>query len=61
VAIGGQIGAGVDFVLGRHFMIGVAVCYNALTDFKEPIGGSKNYGGPEFTIGFGYLFGKGIE
>jgi outer membrane protein W len=60
-AIGGQIGVGVDFVLGRHFMIGLAAYYNLMTDFKEPIGGSENYSGPEFCIGFGYLFGKGIE
>lgn len=58
-AMGGQIGAGVDFVLGRHILLGVSGGYNFMTDFDEPIGGSKNYGGPEFTFGIGYLFGKG--
>ena len=60
-ALGGQMGLGVDFILGRHFMIGTAVGYNLMTDFEAPIGGSENYSGPQFAIGFGYLFGKGTS
>ncbi len=56
-AFGGQVGAGVDFILGRHFMTGFSVCYNLMTDFSQPIGGSRNYSGPEFSFGFSYLFG----
>jgi opacity protein-like surface antigen len=57
-AFGGQLGGGLDFVLSRHFMLGLALGYNLMTDFKEPIGGSKNYSGPEFGIGLSYLFAK---
>jgi outer membrane protein W len=60
-AFGGQLGAGVDFILGRHFMTGFAVRYNLMTDFNQPIGGSRNYSGPEFSFGFSYLFGKGVN
>jgi hypothetical protein len=56
-AFGGQIGGGVDFVLGRHFLTGISLGYNLMADFNEPIGGSKNFSGPEFSIGIGYLFG----
>lgn len=48
---------GVDFVLGSHFMPGIALSYNLMSDFDKPIGGSKNYGGPEFSFGISYLFG----
>jgi hypothetical protein len=58
-ALGGQLGAGVDFVTGRHFMIGFGLGYNLMTDFGDPIGGSKNYSGPEFAFEFSWLFGKG--
>lgn len=60
-AFGGQLGAGVDFILGRHFMTGFAACYNLISDFSRPIGGSRNYSGPEFSFGVSYLFGKGID
>ena len=56
-AIGGQLGAGIDIVLSKRFMLGLAVGYNLMSDFEKPIGGSKNYSGGEFTFGFGYLFG----
>lgn len=60
-AVGGQLGAGVDFVIGRHFMMGAGLGYNLMTDFNEPIGGSRNYSGPEFSFDFSWLFGKGKE
>jgi len=60
-AFGGQAGVGVDFVVGRHFLTGISVGYNLMNDFDEPIGGSKNYSGPEFSLGFSYLFGKGTD
>jgi len=58
---GGQVGAGVDFILSRHFMLGVGLGYNLMADFDEPIGGSKNYSGPEFSVGLSFLFGKGTD
>lgn len=60
-AFGGQLGAGMDFVTGRHFMMGFALAYNLMTDFGDPIGGSKNYSGPEFSFEFSWLFGKGKQ
>jgi hypothetical protein len=60
-AFGGQIGCGVDFVTSRHFMMGIGMGYNLMSDFGEPIGGSRNYSGPEFGFEFSWLFGKGIE
>jgi outer membrane protein W len=60
-ALGGQIGAGLDMAMGRYFMTGFSFAYNLQTDFDEPIGGSDNYGGPVFGIGFSVLFGKGVN
>jgi outer membrane protein W len=57
--IGGELGAGVDFLPGRHFVTSVALTFALMTDFEQPIGGSDNYSGPQFTIGFGYVFGGG--
>ena len=59
-AFGGQLGAGVDFILGQRFMAGISGGYNLHADFEEPIGGSANYSGPEFTINLSYLFGQGM-
>jgi len=59
-AFGGQLGAGVDFILSPHFMAGISGGYNIMADFEEPIGGSVNYGGPEFSINLSYLFGQGM-
>ena len=56
---GGQLGAGVDFVTGRHFMMGFGLGYNQMADFGNPIGGSENYSGPELSFEFSWLFGKG--
>ncbi len=58
---GGQVGAGVDFILGRYFMLGVGLGYNLMSDFDEPIGGSRNYSGPEFSVGLSLLLGKGVN
>jgi hypothetical protein len=61
MAIGGQLGAGVDFVVGRHFVTGLTIAYNVMNDFEEPIGGSRNYSGPEFVLGFSFVFGRGMN
>jgi hypothetical protein len=59
--IGGQLGGGVDFILGRRVMLGVALGYNIISDFNEAIGGSVNYSGPEFAIGISLLMGSGQQ
>lgn len=59
-AFGGQIGAGLDFITGRNFMMGIGGAYNVMSDFGNEIGGSKNFSGPEFAFEFSWLFGKGV-
>jgi len=56
-AMGGELGGGVDILLGSHFIASVGGAYVLMTDFDQPIGGSDNYGGPQLRLGFGYLFG----
>jgi hypothetical protein len=29
-----------------------------MTDFAQPVGSRDNFGGPEFGVSFGWLFGK---
>lgn len=60
-AIGGQVGAGIDFILGRRVMTGLAFNYNLMNDFTVPVGGSRNYGGPELSFGLGILLGGGAR
>lgn len=48
--------AGIDFVLGRHFIMGAEAGYNLMMDFKDTIGGRKNYSGGEIAFRFIYLF-----
>ncbi|MCP4566142.1 MAG: outer membrane beta-barrel protein [FCB group bacterium] len=59
--IGGRLEAGSDFILSRHFLFDVAIGYNLMSEFSEPVGGSSDYSGPEFSLGFSYLFGKGVQ
>lgn len=60
-AFGGQLGGGVDFVLSRRFLLGVNLGYNLMSDFDQPIGGSNNYSGPEFSFGLSLLLGRGTN
>ncbi len=55
-AFGGSAGAGLDFLIGSIFKIGVAASYNFITDFNKPIGGKTNYSGPQYSFKFGFLF-----
>lgn len=55
-AMGAYFGAGIDFTVSRHFMVGVNGGYNLLSDFDEPIGGRINYSGAELGVGFGVVF-----
>lgn len=43
---GGQMGAGVDFVLGDRVLAEVSLGNDLMADFNRPIGGSANYSGP---------------
>ncbi|HKK20904.1 MAG TPA: hypothetical protein VJ983_05475 [candidate division Zixibacteria bacterium] len=57
-ALGGLAGGGVDFILSHRLIANVAVGYNLTTDFQNPIGGSKNYSGPQMTFGVSLLLGS---
>jgi hypothetical protein len=58
-AMGGEVGGGLDILVGRHFVTSVGFAWALMTDFDQPIGGSDNYSGPQLTLGFGYVFGSG--
>jgi outer membrane protein W len=56
-ALGARVGAGVDFLVASWLKIGASVGYNAMTDFRTPVGARSNYSGPDFSLGLGFLFG----
>jgi hypothetical protein len=58
-SVGGTIGAGVDFHLGRHWSVGVGGGYQWMADFSEPVGARDNYSGFQLGVNIGWLFGKG--
>jgi outer membrane protein W len=53
---GGQIGAGIDFLISNHIKLGVNVRYNIMSDFSTPIGARSNYNGADASIGIGLIF-----
>jgi hypothetical protein len=55
-AVGGSAGFGTDIILGRLVKLQAEISYNLFTDFAEEIGGNKNYSGPEFSLGIGFMF-----
>ncbi|HEX6463842.1 MAG TPA: hypothetical protein VFZ98_05295, partial [Vicinamibacterales bacterium] len=57
--VGGDALGGVDFHVARPFVLTVSGGYNWMGSFTKTIGAHDNYSGPEFGIGFGFLFGKG--
>jgi len=59
-AFGVEFGAGVDFLIARHFMLGSKAAYNMVTDFPEPLAGEKNYSSWEFAVNVSWLFGRGF-
>lgn len=59
-SIGFRIGGGINFVLSRAFMLTTSFGYHVMTDFANPIGGRRNYSGPDFSLGIGFVFGKGV-
>jgi hypothetical protein len=57
--VGGHVGGGIDFHLGRPFAIGIIGGYNWMVPFSKPVGMSDNHSGGEFAVSIGFLFGKG--
>ena len=57
--IASQAGGGVDVHIARSFSIGLGVNLNWRNEFDEPIGPHQDFNSPQFTLSFGWLFGKG--
>ena len=55
-AVNVYFGAGADFILGKLVKLNADIGYNLSSDFSEPIGARQNYGGPEFSVGVGFMF-----
>jgi hypothetical protein len=55
-AFGVRLGAGIDFLIGDIFKIGIGSAYHFITDFSRPIGGETNYSGPSYSLTFGFIF-----
>jgi len=55
-AFGVSGGIGSDIILGSLIKLHAGIGYNLFTDFKEEIGSRKNYSGPEFSCGLGFMF-----
>jgi len=60
-ALGLRVAAGMDWFFSRLFSIGVNAGYHFVSDFEQPVGSQKNYSGPEFSLNFGIIFGKGTN
>lgn len=58
-AVGLEAGAGVDILMGERLLLSMLLAYDAMTDFDRPIGGSRNYSGPQLSLGLGFIFGRG--
>ena len=54
--IGTKLGAGLDFLVGSIFKLGVNAGYHFIGDYSQPIGSETNYSGPEYSLTFGFVF-----
>jgi hypothetical protein len=59
VTVGVRPGAGVDFLLGRHWSLGVEGGYQWMAPFSDPVGARDDYSGFQFGVNIGWQFGKG--
>ena len=60
-SIGMYVGGGVDFAIGRYFMLGASAGYHLVANFAEPIRGRENFSGPELSISLSLLWGKDVQ
>jgi hypothetical protein len=58
-APGAYLGAGVDFRIGGHFMLGVGVGADLPANFSEDLAGTKDYRSFQMNVTFGWVWGKG--
>ena len=54
--IGTRLGAGVDFLIGNLFKLGLSAGYHFMGNFSRPIGSEQNYSGPAYSLIFGFIF-----
>ena len=54
LTFGWHVGGGMEFILGRLFVIGADFKYRGVK-FSEKVGGLKDYSGPEATLGLSYI------
>jgi len=57
-ALGVRLAAGLDLSLSHLFTLGFQLGYMGMTDFENPIGGERNYSGPEFSLSLGLMIGS---
>lgn len=58
-AFDARLGAGVDIILSRTFMLGLGGGYHFMTDFADPIAGQRNHSGPDAGVSISLLLGRG--
>lgn len=56
-SLGLRLGGGIDILVSQNFKLGANVGYSVMTDYSTPIGARRNYNGPDFSLGFGFIFG----
>ena len=56
-SLGLRLGGGIDILVSQDFKLGANVGYSLMTDYSTPIGARRNYNGPDFSLGFGIIFG----
>lgn len=56
-AFGARLGGGVEVLLGSRATLSLQGGYNLMSDFREPIGGQVNHGGPDVSLGLGIILG----
>jgi outer membrane protein W len=59
MAVAGELEAGIGILLDKRVLATVAIAYDLMTDFAEPIAGSRNHSGPQMTLGLSLLLGTG--
>jgi hypothetical protein len=61
VAVGGQVGLGLDLRIGRRLRAGVRAGYGVVSGFHTSLGGRPDYDGPEATVGASWVIGSGAR
>lgn len=54
----GQLGGGIDVIAADQVMVGFKAAYDFMSEYSDPVGGRRDYSGPEFSLSIGYLFGR---